>query len=59
MNAAAPSTAAAAATPGEAGAADAAEVLMRKIMTDTRDEVLAYMAKSHSDVVDLFRQQVY
>ena len=32
---------------------------MRKIMTDTRDEVLGYMAQSHSDVVDPFRQQVY
>ncbi len=43
----------------KAGRADAAEVLMRKIMTDTRDEVLGYMAQSHSDVVDPFRQQVY
>jgi DNA-binding GntR family transcriptional regulator len=42
-----------------AGRADAAEVLMRKIMTDTRDEVLGYMAQSHSDSVDPFRQQVY
>lgn len=42
-----------------AGRADAAEVLMRKIMTDTRDEVLQYMAQSHTDSVDPFRQQVY
>lgn len=42
-----------------AGQADAAEALMRKIMTDTRDEVLAYMARSHADSVDTFRQQVY
>ena len=42
-----------------AGRADAAEVLMRKIMTDTRDEVLQYMARSHSDTVDAFRTQVY
>ena len=42
-----------------AGRADAAEVLMRKIMTDTRDEVLGYMAQSHTDTVDAFRQQVY
>lgn len=39
--------------------ADAAEVLMRKIMTDTRDEVLQYLSRSHSDQVDPFRQQVY
>ena len=42
-----------------AGQADGAEALMRKIMTDTRDEVLHYMAQSHSDTVDAFRQQVY
>ena len=42
-----------------AGQADGAEALMRKIMTDTRDEVLHYMALSHSDPVDAFRQQVY
>ena len=42
-----------------AGQADGAEALMRKIMTDTRDEVLHYMALSHSDTVDVFRQQVY
>ena len=30
-----------------------------EIMTDTREEVLGYMAQSHSDVVDPFRQQVY
>jgi DNA-binding GntR family transcriptional regulator len=42
-----------------AGQADAAEALMRKIMTDTRDEVLQYMARSHTDTVDAFRQQVY
>ena len=42
-----------------AGQADGAEALMRKIMTDTRDEVLHYMAQSHSDTVDPFRQQVY
>jgi DNA-binding GntR family transcriptional regulator len=42
-----------------AGEADAAEALMRKIMKDTRDEVLNYMARSHTDVVDPFRQQVY
>ncbi len=42
-----------------AGQADGAEALMRKIMTDTRDEVLHYMAQSHSDSVDAFRQQVY
>jgi DNA-binding GntR family transcriptional regulator len=41
------------------GQADSAEALMRKIMTDTRDEVLHYMALSHSDPVDPFRQQVY
>jgi DNA-binding GntR family transcriptional regulator len=41
-----------------AGEADAAETLMRKIMTDTRDEVLQYMARSHTDVVDAFRLQV-
>jgi DNA-binding GntR family transcriptional regulator len=42
-----------------AGEADGAETLMRKIMTDTRDEVLQYMARSHADTVDPFRQQVY
>jgi DNA-binding GntR family transcriptional regulator len=41
------------------GQADAAEDLMRKIMTDTRDEVLHYMARPDEDPVDLFRQQVY
>ncbi len=41
------------------GDADGAEALMRKIMTDTRDEVLQYMGRSHSDSVDPFRQQVY
>lgn len=39
--------------------ADAAETLMRKIMTETRDEVLQYMAPAHTDKVDPFRQQVY
>lgn len=39
--------------------ADRAEALMRKIMTDTRDEVLHYLARSHTDAVDAFRQQVY
>ena len=42
-----------------AGQADASELLMRKIMTDTRDEVLQYMARSHSDTVAPFRLQVY
>ena len=42
-----------------AGQADGAEALMRKIMADTRDEVLHYMAQSHDDPVDTFRQQVY
>lgn len=42
-----------------AGSADAAEVLMRKIMTDTRDEVLGYMQQSHTDTVDTFRLEVY
>jgi len=42
-----------------AGEADQAETLMRKIMTNTRDEVLQYMARSHDDTVDPFRQQVY
>jgi DNA-binding GntR family transcriptional regulator len=51
----------------QAGDADVAEVLMRKIMTDTRDEVLGYMAHAHAavdgdgraDPVDPFRRQVY
>ena len=42
-----------------AGQADAAEALMRKIMTETRDEVLHYMAHPGIDPVDPFRQQVY
>ena len=42
-----------------AGQADAAETLMRKIMTETRDEVLLYMARPDTDPVDPFRQQVY
>lgn len=42
-----------------AGRADAAEALMRKIMADTRDEVLGYMAAHHVEAVDPFRQQVY
>ena len=42
-----------------AGQADASELLMRKIMTDTRDEVLQYMARSHTDTVAPFRLQVY
>jgi DNA-binding FadR family transcriptional regulator len=42
-----------------AGDADAGELLMRKIMTDARDEVLAYLAQSHSDTVDSFRLAVY
>ena len=42
-----------------AGQADAAEALMRKIMTATRDEVLHYMARADIDPVDPFRQQVY
>lgn len=42
-----------------AGQADEAETRMRKIMADTRDEVLQYMAQSHHDTVDAFRQQVY
>ena len=42
-----------------AGQADGAEALMRKIMADTRDEVLHYMAQSHDDAVDPFRQLVY
>lgn len=42
-----------------AAQADEAERLMRKIMADTRDEVLIYMSASHSDSVDGFRQQVY
>ncbi len=43
----------------KAGDADQAETLMRKIMKDTRDEVLGYMSQSHTDTVDPFRQQVY
>lgn len=39
--------------------ADGAEALMRKIMTDTRDEVLHYLAQSHADAVAPFRLQVY
>lgn len=42
-----------------AGEAGEAERLMRKIMTDTRDETLQYLARSHADAVDAFRQQVY
>ena len=42
-----------------AGQADAAESWMRKIMTDTRDEVLLYMARPDTDPVDPFRLQVY
>jgi DNA-binding GntR family transcriptional regulator len=42
-----------------AGQADAAEALMRRIMTETRDEVLLYMARPGVDQVDPFRQQVY
>lgn len=40
-----------------AGEADQAEALMRKIMTDTRDEVLGYMRQSRDDSVDAFRLQ--
>ncbi len=42
-----------------AGQADAAEALMRRIMTETRDEVLHYMARPGTDPIDPFRQQVY
>ena len=42
-----------------AGQADAAESWMRKIMTDTRDEVLLYMARPDTDPVDPFRLQAY
>ncbi len=42
-----------------AGQADEAEALMRKIMTDTRDEALQYLARSHTDAVDPFRLQAY
>ncbi len=38
-----------------AGQADAAEALMRKIMTDTRDEVLHALSRSHTDTVAPFR----
>ena len=47
------------------GAADQAERLIRKIMTDSRDEVLGQMGKmgqmglSQADTVDAFRRQVY
>ena len=44
---------------GRPAPADGAERLMRKIMTDSRDEVLREMAASHSDAVEPFRQQVY
>ena len=42
-----------------AGQADTAEVLMRKIMTESRDEVLHYMARADIEPVHAFRQQVY
>lgn len=43
----------------KAGDANAAETLMRKIMTDTRDEVLQYLGRAHADSVDAFRQSVF
>ena len=45
-----------------AGQADAVERLIRKIMNDSRDEVLQQMGRSHADTgdaVDAFRRQVY
>ena len=44
------------------GAADQAERLIRKIMTDSRDEVLGKMGQmglTQADTVDAFRRQVY
>jgi DNA-binding GntR family transcriptional regulator len=38
--------------------ADAAEALMRKIMTNTRDEVLQYLGLMDADDADTFRRQV-
>lgn len=38
--------------------ADAAEALMRKIMTNTRDEVLQYLGLLDADDADAFRRQV-
>lgn len=38
--------------------ADAAEALMRKIMTNTRDEVLHYLGLMDADDADAFRRQV-
>lgn len=38
--------------------ADAAEALMRKIMTNTRDEVLQYLGLMDADDADAFRRQV-
>ena len=42
-----------------AGQADEAEALMRKIMTDTRDEVLSCLRQSRDDTVDAFRLQAF